>query len=333
MTESEPERRFRTLFISDVHLGTRGCQADRLLDFLQYHDADTIYLVGDIVDGWALKANWYWPQAHNDVVQKLLRKARKGSRIIYVPGNHDEFLRNYYGTHFGGIEVVEQTDARGRRRPALPGHPRRHLRPRGAERALARPSRRPRLRLRDPDQPLRQHVPPHVRPAVLVAVAVGEAEGEERGQLHRRVRTHARRRGAALRRRRRDLRPHPLRDHARRARHPLHQLRRLGRELHRGRRARRRALRDHQLGQRVAARRRCLRLSRCVPPDEGPRRHRCLASAGQRGRADADDDVAGDQGARRRDGIPHAGVASAPCHARLSRTSASRCRARPGSRG
>jgi UDP-2,3-diacylglucosamine pyrophosphatase LpxH len=109
MTESEPERRFRTLFISDVHLGTRGCQADCLLDFLRVHDADTIYLVGDIVDGWALRASWYWPQPHNDVVQKLLRKSRKGSRIIYVPGNHDEFLRNYYGTHFGGIEVVEQT--------------------------------------------------------------------------------------------------------------------------------------------------------------------------------------------------------------------------------
>ena len=72
-----------------------------------YHDAETIYLVGDIVDGWALRSSWYWPQPHNDVVQKLLRKARKGARIIYVPGNHDEFLRAYYGTHFGGIEVVE----------------------------------------------------------------------------------------------------------------------------------------------------------------------------------------------------------------------------------
>jgi UDP-2,3-diacylglucosamine pyrophosphatase LpxH len=98
---------FRTLFISDVHLGARGCQADRLLDFLRYHDADTIYLVGDIVDGWQLKSGWYWPQHHNDVVQKLLRKARKGARVIYVPGNHDEFLRDYYGTHFGGIEVIE----------------------------------------------------------------------------------------------------------------------------------------------------------------------------------------------------------------------------------
>jgi UDP-2,3-diacylglucosamine pyrophosphatase LpxH len=109
---SEPDsaaRRFRSLFISDVHLGSRGCQADLLLDFLRHNDAETIYLVGDIVDGWQLHSSWYWPQTHNDVVQKLLRKARKGSRIIYIPGNHDEFLRDYLGTHFGGIEVVEQT--------------------------------------------------------------------------------------------------------------------------------------------------------------------------------------------------------------------------------
>ena len=106
MTENAT-RRFRALFVSDVHLGTRGCQADKLLDFLRYHEADTIYLVGDIVDGWALQSSWYWPQTHNDVVQKLLRQARKGARLIYIPGNHDEFLRNYYGTHFGGIEVCE----------------------------------------------------------------------------------------------------------------------------------------------------------------------------------------------------------------------------------
>jgi UDP-2,3-diacylglucosamine pyrophosphatase LpxH len=104
----EPEaRRYRALFISDVHLGTKGCQAGMLLDFLKDHDADTIYLVGDIVDGWRLKQVWHWPQAHNDVVQKLLRKGRKGSRIVYVPGNHDEFLRGYYGAHFGGVEVAE----------------------------------------------------------------------------------------------------------------------------------------------------------------------------------------------------------------------------------
>jgi UDP-2,3-diacylglucosamine pyrophosphatase LpxH len=98
---------FRALFISDVHLGSKASQANHLLDFLRDHDADTIYLVGDIVDGWALNSGWYWPQSHNDVVQKILRKSRKGARIIYLPGNHDEFLRQYYGTHFGGIEVQE----------------------------------------------------------------------------------------------------------------------------------------------------------------------------------------------------------------------------------
>ena len=96
----------RTIFISDVHLGTRGCQAERLLHFLRYNDAEMIYLVGDIVDCWRLKRTWYWPQAHNDVVQKLLRKVRKGARLIYVPGNHDEPFRDYCGTHFGGVEVM-----------------------------------------------------------------------------------------------------------------------------------------------------------------------------------------------------------------------------------
>ena len=106
-TDAPASRKFRTLFISDVHLGSRGCQADLFLNFLRDHDADTVYLVGDIVDGWRMRSSWYWPQAHNDVVQKLLRKARKGARTIYIPGNHDEFLRDYYGTHFGGIEVME----------------------------------------------------------------------------------------------------------------------------------------------------------------------------------------------------------------------------------
>ena len=87
--------KYRTLFLSDLHLGSRGVQADFLLDFLRHNEADTIYLVGDIVDGWRLKSGWYWPQSHNDVVQKLLRKARKGARVVYVPGNHDEFARDY----------------------------------------------------------------------------------------------------------------------------------------------------------------------------------------------------------------------------------------------
>ena len=99
--------RVRTLFLSDLHLGTRGCQAGMLLGFLRDYDADTIYLVGDIVDGWQLRSGWYWPQAHNDVVQKLLRKVRKGTHVVYLPGNHDEFLRDYIGMTFGGIEIAE----------------------------------------------------------------------------------------------------------------------------------------------------------------------------------------------------------------------------------
>jgi UDP-2,3-diacylglucosamine pyrophosphatase LpxH len=100
-------RKVRTLFLSDVHLGSKASKVDFLLDFLRVHEAETIILVGDIVDGWRLKRSWYWPQNCNDVVQKLLRKGRKGARIVYVPGNHDDFLREFPGVHFGGIEVAQ----------------------------------------------------------------------------------------------------------------------------------------------------------------------------------------------------------------------------------
>ncbi len=107
--QKQKPRRVRTLFLSDLHLGTRGCQAESILDFLKAHEADQIFLVGDIVDGWRLRQSWYWPQAHNDVVQKLLRQSRKGVRVVYVPGNHDEFARDYVGSTFGGVEVLEET--------------------------------------------------------------------------------------------------------------------------------------------------------------------------------------------------------------------------------
>ena len=104
---SRPPKHFRTLWISDLHLGTPGCQAAALLDFLKHTECETLYLVGDIIDGWQLRRQWYWPQAHNDVVQKLLRKARKGTRVIFIPGNHDEFARRYVQLNFGGITVAE----------------------------------------------------------------------------------------------------------------------------------------------------------------------------------------------------------------------------------
>lgn len=107
LTGPAPEncKHHRTLFLSDTHLGTPGCKAELLLDFLRHNEAETIYLVGDIVDGWRLKRSWYWTAAHNAVVQELLRKARKGANVIYVPGNHDEALRDYTGLNFGGVDV------------------------------------------------------------------------------------------------------------------------------------------------------------------------------------------------------------------------------------
>ena len=100
--------RVRTVWISDLHLGTPGCQAGELLAFLRHVECETLYLVGDIIDGWQLRRTWYWPQSHNDVVQKLLRKVRKGTRVIFVPGNHDEFARKYVQHNFGGIEVADE---------------------------------------------------------------------------------------------------------------------------------------------------------------------------------------------------------------------------------
>jgi UDP-2,3-diacylglucosamine pyrophosphatase LpxH len=99
----------RSIFISDVHLGTRNSNAEALLDFLREHEAETIYLVGDIVDFWKVKRGAKWAQSHNDVLQKLLRKSRKGSRIVFIPGNHDEGLRDYCGMHFGNIEIERNT--------------------------------------------------------------------------------------------------------------------------------------------------------------------------------------------------------------------------------
>jgi len=110
--------RFRSIWISDLHLGSSACQALLLLDFLRHTESTHLYLVGDIVDGWQLRRRWFWPQAHNDVVQKVLRKARKGTSVVYVPGNHDAFGRHFGDISFGGIEVRDEivhTTADGRR--------------------------------------------------------------------------------------------------------------------------------------------------------------------------------------------------------------------------
>ena len=107
LDDSAAVLRVRTVWSSDLHLGTPGCRAHALLDFLRHVECETLYLVGDIIDGWQLRRSWYWPRAHNDVIQKLLRKARKGTRVVFIPGNHDEFARRYVDHAFGGIEVAE----------------------------------------------------------------------------------------------------------------------------------------------------------------------------------------------------------------------------------
>lgn len=100
---------YRSIFISDIHLGSRNAQAESLLEFMKEHESENLFLVGDIIDGWALKRRWAWPQAHSDVIQKLLRKARKGTNIVYVLGNHDEFVRSFLPLSLGdNIEVVNE---------------------------------------------------------------------------------------------------------------------------------------------------------------------------------------------------------------------------------
>jgi len=108
-TPTRTQAHYRAIWISDVHLGTVGCKAEFLLDFLRFNESWDLYLVGDIIDGWQLKKNWYWKQSHNDVVQKVLRKSRKGTRVTYVAGNHDEVLRQFIGMAFGEIRIVNET--------------------------------------------------------------------------------------------------------------------------------------------------------------------------------------------------------------------------------
>ncbi len=100
--------RYRAIWISDVHLGTKGCQAEYLLDFLKHTESEYLYLVGDIIDLWRMRRSWDWKQSHNDVLQKLLRKARKGTKVMYIPGNHDEMFRAYLGVNFGHIEIRQR---------------------------------------------------------------------------------------------------------------------------------------------------------------------------------------------------------------------------------
>src|SRR5919106_1963308 len=99
-------RRYRAVFISDLHLGTRGCKADCLLDFLHHVESECLYLVGDIVDGWRLRKRWFWPDQHHQVLRRLLARAAQGTKVTYLPGNHDEALRKWIGQTFAGVRIL-----------------------------------------------------------------------------------------------------------------------------------------------------------------------------------------------------------------------------------
>ena len=101
-------RRYRAIFISDVHLGTRRAQVAALLDFLRETESKRLYLVGDMIDSWSLRQTWYWDQLHNDVIQKIMRKARKGTKVFFIPGNHDENFRDFTGHRFGHVAVMRE---------------------------------------------------------------------------------------------------------------------------------------------------------------------------------------------------------------------------------
>jgi len=119
-----PRLKFRTIWISDTHLGTPGCNAEMLLDFLKSVECETLYLVGDIIDGWQLRKGWYWPPKHNDIVRSVMKAAKHGTRVVYVPGNHDEMFRDYTGLQLGDIELMPEAihvTADGRRLLVLHG--------------------------------------------------------------------------------------------------------------------------------------------------------------------------------------------------------------------
>lgn len=109
------QKKYRAIFISDIHLGSRGCKADELCDFLKHNTAENLFLVGDIVDGWRLKRRFYWPQSHTNVVRRILTAAKRNTKVVYLPGNHDDLFRTLipFDIHFGNIEMVDYCRYRG----------------------------------------------------------------------------------------------------------------------------------------------------------------------------------------------------------------------------
>ncbi len=205
-------QRFRTGWISDVHLGTKGCNAGAVLDFLRDYEFDTLYIVGDLIDGWKLRRGIYWPQEHSDVIQKILRKGRKGTKIIYIPGNHDEFLAGFLGIY--GSITMKKNDihitADGRRLLVMHGH----------ELDTVVQNMRWLAFVGDvgygfllkTNQPL-NWIRRHIRAGLLVAQLLCQAAHQERRLIRREIRGGGRALRRGLQGQRRGLRPYPLAGH------------------------------------------------------------------------------------------------------------------------
>src|SRR5437870_12523058 len=201
-------RRYRTAWISDAHLGTRGCNAPALLDFLRENDFDTLYVVGDLIDIWSLRRGIYWPQQHNDVIQKILRKARKGTHVIYIPGNHDELVTDFCGA-YGNIEIQQRAIhviASGERILIIHGHELDAVVQNVKWLAFAGDLWLP---ISAFAQSAHQFCQAPFRPGVLVAQLLRQAACERRGELYRQVRSRCGALCGTLCCGRRALRPYP----------------------------------------------------------------------------------------------------------------------------
>ena len=245
---------FSTVWLSDVHLGSRACRVSLLLDFLRRTRCETLYLVGDIIDLESLRQSFFWPETHTEVLRLLLKKSQEGTRVVYVPGNHDHDLRALVGVRFGNIEIQRRavhTTRAGRRLLVLHGDEFDSVIKCSALAAICGAAAYQQPARAEPARALGQRA---ARPPLLVARAAREVADRQGDALRRQVPARVAARGRRGRVRRRRLRPHPQ-GRRRRARRPaLLQRRRLGRELHRGRRGPARRAAADQLAARSGGR-------------------------------------------------------------------------------
>ena len=213
--------KLRTVFISDIHLGFKGCSAELLLDFLHHVEMDYLFLVGDIIDVWSMKKTMFWPQSHNNVVRTILGKAKRGTKVIFVPGNHDEVFREFDGAVFGNLEIHREyihVGADGRRMLVLHGDE--------FDSVVKCSPWLAKLGSNIYDMllaanPYINWLRRQVRSAALVAVGLSQEQGQDGGPVHRQLRGCGGAGGAQARRRHRGLRPHSSRRDARHRRHPV----------------------------------------------------------------------------------------------------------------